>query len=371
MGLPSCREAPTVQIPQSSCEEFQRADAMDVGLMIIEVLLMHRKSIFAFFAALFLSALGPANAAPLKKGGTDSYRAIDLRLVKELPGFTSRFANVGGIRLHYVEGGSGAPIVLIPGWPETWWAYHKLMPELAKTHRVISVDIRGMGESAKPHGGYDKKTMAADVSILIAQLGMDHADVVGHDIGAMVAYSLAANHPDQVQRLVLLDVAHPSSGYLKLLLLPEKDTFGDTLDEAHPYFWWFAFHQVKGMPEELLEGRAGIEQAWFFHYMLKDENAINARDRRVYAAAYSTRDAIRASNGWYQAFAQDIVDEGTYAKLPMPILGIGGPGFVRLKAILEAKSIESQTFKIEKSGHFIAEEAPTELLGILHNFLQR
>jgi pimeloyl-ACP methyl ester carboxylesterase len=344
---------------------------MDVGLMIMEIVLMHRKSSFAVLAALFLSAFGPANAAPIAKNPVDAYRAIDSRLVKELPGFTSRFADVNGIRLHYVEGGSGTTVVLIPGWPETWWAYHKIMPELAKTHRVLSVDVRGMGESAKPEGGYDKKTMAADVSALIEQLGFEHVDVIGHDIGAMVAYSLAANHADQVQRLVLLDVAHPSAGYLKLPLLPEKDTFGDKLDEAHPYFWWFAFHQVKGMPEELLEGRAGIEQAWFFHYMMKDENAINARDRRVYAAAYASRDALRASNGWYQAFGQDILDEATYAKLTMPILGIGGPGFVRLKVTLEAKANESKTFKIEKSGHFIAEEAPTELLGLLHDFLQR
>jgi pimeloyl-ACP methyl ester carboxylesterase len=343
---------------------------MDLGLMIMEILRIHRRSSFAVLAALFLAAFGTANAAAVLKSPLDSYRQIDSRLVKELPGFSSRFANVNGIRLHYVEGGTGTPLVLLPGWPETWWAYHKVMPELAKTHRVISVDIRGMGESSKPQGGYDKKTMAADVSALIAQLGLKHVDVIGHDIGAMVAYSLAANHPDQIQRLVLLDVSHPSSGYLKLPLLPEKDTFGDKLDEAHPYFWWFAFHQVKGMPEELLEGRAGIEQAWFFHYMMKDESAINARDRRVYAAAYASRDALRASNGWYQTFGQDIVDEAGYARLPMPILGIGGPGFVRLKATLEAKATESETFKIEKSGHFIAEEAPAELLGLLHNFVQ-
>jgi pimeloyl-ACP methyl ester carboxylesterase len=126
---------------------------------------------------------------------------------------------------------------------------------------------------------------------------------------------------------------------------------------------------VKRLPEQLLEGRAGLEQEWFFRYMLKDEGAIDARDRAVYAAAYSSRDAIRAGNGWYQAFPQDVVDGGTYPPLTMPVLGLGGPGYPRLKANLEGKAPGSRTFRIEGSGHFIAEEKPAELLGYLHEFL--
>jgi pimeloyl-ACP methyl ester carboxylesterase len=197
----------------------------------------------------------------------------------------------------------------------------------------------------------------------------EKVDVVGHDIGAMVAFSMAANHADQVQKLVMLDVMHTSSGYLKLALLPDVGTFGDKMDEDHPYLWWFAFHQVKRLPEQLLEGRAGLEQEWFFRYMLKDEGAIDARDRAVYAAAYSSRDAIRAGNGWYQAFPQDVVDGGTYPPLTMPVLGLGGPGYARLKANLEGTAPGSRTFRIEGSGHFIAEEKPAELLGYLYEFL--
>jgi pimeloyl-ACP methyl ester carboxylesterase len=168
----------------------------------------------------------------------------------------------------------------------------------------------------------------------------------------------------------MLDVMHPSSEYLKLALLPDVGTFGDKMDEDHPYLWWFAFHQVKRLPEQLLEGRAGLEQEWFFRYMLKDEGAIDARDRAVYAAAYSSRDAIRAGNGWYQAFPQDVVDGGTYPPLTMPVLGLGGPGYPRLKANLEGKALGSRTFRIEGSGHFIAEEKPAELLGYLDEFLK-
>jgi pimeloyl-ACP methyl ester carboxylesterase len=123
------------------------------------------------------------------------------------------------------------------------------------------------------------------------------------------------------------------------------------------------------MQAELLEGRAGLEQEWFFRYMLKDEGAIDARDRAVYAAAYSSRDAIRAGNGWYQAFPQDIVDDGIYQTLTMPVLGLGGPGYSRLKANLETKAPGSRTFGIQGSGHFIVEEKPAVLLSYLHDFL--
>ena len=211
--------------------------------------------------------------------------------------------------------------------------------------------------------------MAKDLSEFVRQLGYEQVDVVGHDIGAMVAFSFAANHPDQVRKLVMLDVGHPSEGYLKLALLPELGTFGEKIDEDHPYLWWFAFHQVKGLPEELLEGRAGIEHAWVFRHLSKDEGAIDVEARAVYAAAYSSRDAIRASNAWYQAFAQDIVDNGSYAPLTMPVLGLAGTGYKRLKASLDANAPGSQTLRVEGSGHFIPEEKPAALLDDLHKFL--
>ncbi|UPG92736.1 alpha/beta fold hydrolase [Luteibacter aegosomatissinici] len=295
----------------------------------------------------------------------------DTALVRALPGFASKMATVNGVRLHYVIGGRGPLVILLPGWPETWWSYHKTMPELAKTHRVISVDLRGMGASDKPAGGFDKKTMANDIAALITQVGDGNADVVGHDIGAMVAFSLAANHPELVRKLVLLDVGHPSKGYLQLKMLPDAGTFNDKIDEDHPYLWWFAFHQVKGLPEDLMEGREDREQAWFFRYMTKNEAAIDARDRAVYAAAYASRDAIRASNGWYQTFNQDIADSETYGKLPMPVLGLGGPGYARLKAFLEATAAMSTTYRVEGSGHFIAEEKPDALLTYLTEFLNQ
>lgn len=300
---------------------------------------------------------------------TDKHGYADAALVRKLPGFKSYFATVNGVRIHYVKGGEGPAVLMLPGWPETWWAYRKVMPELAKTHTVIVADLRGMGSSEMAASGFDKKNMAQDMSELVKQLGYDKVDVVGHDIGSMVAFSFAANHPDQTRKLVMLDVGHPSAGYMKIPMLPDPGTFTDVIDENHPYLWWFAFHQVKGMPEQVLEGRVGYEQEWFFHYTLKNQDAIDKRSRAIYAAAYSSKNAIRASNGWYQSFDKDIADDGTYAPLTMPVLGLGGSFFNSLKGTLDAKAPGSHTYRVEGSGHFIVEEKPEIFLTYMKDFL--
>jgi pimeloyl-ACP methyl ester carboxylesterase len=313
---------------------------------------------------------GPVLAQPADPQAVDVSNAA---LLRTLPGFTDGYATVNGIRLHYVAGGAGEPVVLLPGWPQTWWAFHKIMPALARNRRVISVDLRGMGSSDKPTGGYDKKSMANDVLELVRLLGYDKVDVVGHDIGAQVAFSFAANNPQATRKLVMLDVTHPNASYANIPLLPGVGTFADKVGDGDGavYLWWFAFHQVKGLPEQLLEGRAQIEQDWFFHYLLKDDAAIDARDRAVYAAAYASRDAIRAGNAWYQAFPQDIVDDGTYDRLTMPVLGLGGgPGYDPLKATLESKATDVRVFKVEGSGHFVHEEQPAATVRYIEEFLR-
>jgi pimeloyl-ACP methyl ester carboxylesterase len=297
-------------------------------------------------------------------------QVTDAALVRKLPGFRNGKALANGVNLHYVIGGQGPALVLLPGWPETWWEWHKLMPALAQHHTVIAVDLRGMGGSDKPAGGYDKKTLAADIHALMQQLGYQQVDIVGHDIGSMVAFSFAANYPQATRRLVMVDVAHPDAALAKWPLLPEAGTFSDKLDENHPYVWWFAFHQVKGLPEDLLaDGRIGLEQAWMFRYLMQDESKLDALDRAVYRHAYSSRDAIRAGDAWYQAFPQDILDDGNYAPLAMPVLAVGGPGYGWLKSTLASKSTNHRVVKIADSGHFIPEEQPQQLLNHLSEFL--
>jgi len=255
-------------------------------------------AIAAFAANVAMADLATAQSAT---ASTAAPAPSDAELVASLPGFRNADITVNGVKLHYVIGGQGSPVVLLPGWPETWWSWHKIMPELARGHTVISLDIRGMGQSDKPADGYEKKILASDVHELVKALGYGKADVIGHDIGSMVAFAYAANYPEATGKVVMLDVPHPDAELAKWPLLPTAGTFGDKIDENHAYPWWFAFHQVKGLPEDILVGREAIEQKWFFRYLTKDESKIDARDRAVYATAYASRDAIRAGNAWYQA----------------------------------------------------------------------
>jgi len=293
----------------------------------------------------------------------------DAALVKRLAGFKSESAEVNDTRLHYVIDGTGAPIILLPSWPQTWWTFHKIMPALAQHYTVLAIDIRGMGSSAKPADGYDKKTMAKDVHELLVKLGYPQVAVVGHDIGAQVAWSFAANYPASTGKLVMLDVPHPDEGLYHWPIIPQVNTFGDKIDPAAPFAWWFAFHQVKRLPERMLEGRENVEQEWFFTYLMKDESALAPLDRSVYANAYASADAIRAGNAWYQAFPQDIVDEKSYSKLSMPVLGIAGPGYGWLSGFLAAKASNAHSVQVKSSGHFLQEEAPEETTRLILDFL--
>lgn len=295
----------------------------------------------------------------------------DAELAASLEGdFTSAYAEVNGVRLHYVAGGEGEPLVLLGGWPQTWWQFHKVMPELARHHRVIAVDLRGMGGSAKPASGYDKKTMARDIHELVRHLGYERAHLAGHDIGAMVAYAYAANHPEAVGRLALLDVAHPDATWKQLTLIPE----GGADWEQGPgiYLWWFALNHVKGLPEQLLEGRSGILNDWLFGYMLADQSSIDERSRAVYAQAYATPDAIRAGNAWYQAFTQDMADFETYEPVRTPILGLAGEvndGYLRGR--LAEHGTDVRVVSVTGSGHYLPEERPETVVKELVEFLGR
>ncbi len=323
-------------------------------------------------AALAMMVLAGVPAAQAKAAPpADRQDLSDAALARSLGAFTSETAQVNGVKLHYVIGGTGPLLVLLPGWPETWWEWHGIMPQLAATHRVVALDLRGMGASEKPAGGYDKKTMAADVAGLIRHLGAGKADVVGHDIGSMVAYSVAATAPDLVRKLVLVDVAPPEKSLASWPMLPGVGTFGDKVgDGSHAYVWWFAFHQVKGLPEQLMaDGRIRFEQDWFFHYLTRDETTITALDRAVYQAAYTSPEAIRAGDAWYQAFPQDIADDETYPGLTMPVLAIGGPGYGWLQAVMTPRATDLKLVRAE-AGHFIPEEVPAFLTAQLQAFLK-
>jgi alpha-beta hydrolase superfamily lysophospholipase len=152
--------------------------------------------------------------------------------------FSHNTASVNGIKLHYVIGGHGPPVILLHGWPETWYAWHTVMPALAKNYTVIAPDLRGLGDSSKPTTGYDGKTVAEDIHQLVTKLGYRAIFLVGHDIGTQVAYSYAAAHPTEVKKLAVMELTIP--GFAPPGRLP---------------IWWGIFHQVPDVPEVLVQGK--------------------------------------------------------------------------------------------------------------------
>lgn len=295
----------------------------------------------------------------------------DEELIKQWPGFENKYAAVNGVELHYVEGGSGAPLVCLPGWPQTWYAYHPIAPKLAESYRVIVVDIRGMGTSGKPESGYDKKNMAADIYELMQQLGLAKINLLGHDIGGMVAMSFAFNYPEATDKLIIMDGSHPSEGMMQMPLMPMPGTFTEKMDGNAPYAWWMGFNQVQELPEKILAGRFHYLLDWLFNYTMIDDTKMRAFDRAVYASAYNKADQIRASNAWYQAFNQDIADSKTYAKLAMPVLAIGSYiSYNFMKMGLPYVAENCTITGILDSGHYLAEENPEAVLQVVMPFLE-
>ena len=311
----------------------------------------------ALAASASSEAFGTADRRPAR--GMD-----DELLARRLDGdFHSHFARVNGVRLHYVAGGKGEPLVLVPGWPATWWSYHKVMPLLAQHYRVIVVDIRGMGASERPAGGYDKKTMARDIYELVRSLGYRQVNIAGHDIGAMVAFSFAANHGAVTRRVALLDVLHPDETLYNLPML--------TKPGAGVHMWWWAFNQVKELPGQLLQGRSRYLIDWHCGIGLRDQGNVTDADRRVYTSWYDDPDAIRASNGWYQAVHQDIADMKTYTKVTMPLLGlIAATSRQWFEYTLPQIAADIRgIITVDKALHWLCEEDPDLVTKSLLDFL--
>ncbi|MBZ4187698.1 alpha/beta fold hydrolase [Niabella beijingensis] len=209
-----------------------------------------------------------------------------------------------------------------------------------------------------------KKNMAKDIFELVKKLGFEKVYIGGHDIGAHVALSFAVNHPETAAKLIMLDTPHPDTGMYHLPMLP---VFGAN----YLYPWWLAFNQVKELPEQLLEGRMDIVIEWLFKNLLKDQESISDFDKAVYSSAYNDKNAIRASNAWYQAFPKDIEDSKTYDKLKIPVIGIGGSGYDLLQMSLPNTATNLQLKKIEDCGHFILSEKPNETAELMINFLMQ
>ena len=277
--------------------------------------------------------------------------------------FSHHTATVNGIQLHYVTGGHGDPVVLLHGWPETWYSWHRVMPALAKNYTVIAPDLRGLGDSSKPPSGYDGKTVAEDMHQLVTQLGFKSIFLVGHDIGTQVAYSYAAEHPTEVKKLAVMELPIP----------------GFTPPRLEGKIWWFIFHQTPNVPETLVQGKEMMYLSWFFRGLPYNPSAITEADINEYVSHYSAPGGMRAGFEYYRAFPQDAIQNMNYSKtkLTMPVLAMGAGyipalgGKIPMQSIVYGMKILAQNvtgITVPNSGHFIPEEQPQFVIDQLLKF---
>ncbi|MCY1142876.1 alpha/beta hydrolase [Actinoplanes sp. Pm04-4] len=279
--------------------------------------------------------------------------------------FASRRVELDGLGLHVVTGGEGPPLLLVGGWPQTWYAWREVMPALARRHTVVAVDSRGAGLSDKPDEGYDAGTLAADLVALMAALGHDRFDVVGHDIGTWTAYALAADHPERVGRLAVVEAMIPG-------LTPSPPLFGTAA--ANQKLWQFGFNRLTDLNEDLVRGRERLFFGWQFATKAATPVTIPAYAVDVYVDAIAADPrALHSSFAYYRALEETIPQNERRSKtrLTLPVLAVGGA--------LWSGPIAAQTMRLaaddvtevvlDGCGHYPAEEQPARFTEILEAFL--
>jgi pimeloyl-ACP methyl ester carboxylesterase len=257
---------------------------------------------------------------------------------------------LGAVTLHCVTAGGGEPVVLLHGWPQTWYMWRDVIPTLAEHHRVIAPDLRGLGDSSRPESGYDKKTVAQDICKLMTALGHERFSVVAHDWGGPVAYALAAQFPERVQSMAIFDAP----------------VLGDGGPVAHHSRWHFGFHGLPDLPEALTQGREDIYLRFFYRFGGARPDAISEEAQAEYVRAYEQPGAMTAGFNYYRAVPQDIADNTefrTAAKLAMPILVYGGDPKTRGRGMSALESWKRVATNVsggvaENCGHWIPEEQP-------------
>jgi len=276
-----------------------------------------------------------------------------------LEGFTQQLVPANGIRINAVSGGSGPPILLLHGWPETWWEWHDVMPLLAGHFSVVAIDLRGAGFSDCPQGGYDKATMACDAHEVMRALGHERYAVCGHDIGGMVALPQAALYREAVTHLAVLDVPLPGwSGW-------EATTAG---------LWHFGFHKNRDLPERLLYGREHDYISTFMAERFYDHGRFDPANIEIYAKSMALPGRTRGGMEWYRTLAADHAAALEYKKQPLeiPVLGLGGDQRfgAQMVPMLEEFAANVVGGAITRCSHYVADERPDDVAAALIDFLK-
>lgn len=273
----------------------------------------------------------------------------------------SHFANANGVRLHYLEAGQGhsTPVILLHGYTDTSHMWLPLIRRLDNHHVVIAPDLPGIGDSSIPATGYDKKTVAQDIHALVKQLGYNKVQLVGHDIGLMVAYAYAAQYPDEVESITLMDAFLPGVGdWQKVWLLRDK--------------WHFNFYGPT--PLALVKGRERIYFEHFWNDFAADpKHSVSEADREIYTAAYARPGRMKAGFEYFRAFPQDAIDFAGFARKPltMPMLVLAGEKASGQFLIDQARLVDTnvQGVIVKRSGHWLMEESPEQTIPALVSFI--
>jgi pimeloyl-ACP methyl ester carboxylesterase len=275
--------------------------------------------------------------------------------------FRTREIETNGATIHVRVGGQGPGVVMLHGFGTTGDMWAPLARVLAADHTVIVPDLRGLGLSSKPPGGYDKKTQSGDIAGVMDALGVSSADFVTHDIGNMVGYAFAAQYPNRATRFVPIDAPLPGVG-------PWEQIVQD------PRMWQFGF----GGPdmERLVAGRERIYLDRFWNEFALHPERFDEAKRQHYAALYALPGAIRAGFAQFAAFGQDALDSQSYlakGKLTMPVLAIGGEASfgTMMATVMRVAATQVDEAIVPDSGHWIMEENPAATINLVSGFLKR
>lgn len=281
-------------------------------------------------------------------------------------GFAHAFATVDGLRFHFVVGGAEAArtVVLLAGFPESWYAWRMVMPPLGERFRLIAVDLPGQGDSDRPLDGYDTRTVAERVHGLLRHLGVGRYGLAAHDVGAWVAFPYALLYGDEVEALALMDAGIPG------ITLP--DMLPTSPDKAWKT-WHFAFHAVADLPETLIEGRERAYLEWFFRHKTADPSCYGEEEMAEYLRVFRAPGGLRAGLAFYRAAARSAAqnrDLTRAGKLAMPVLGLSADQgtIADVAASLRPFASDVRGETIPDCGHFQPEERPGPVADALTRF---
>jgi len=282
-----------------------------------------------------------------------------------IPQVTHHRVEVNATTLHYVAAGTGgSPILLVHGFPETWWAFHRLIPLLAAHHRVFAVDLRGFGDSGHGPGTYDSATAAEDLHLLIEHLGVGPVHMTGQDIGGPSVFRLATTHPRDVLSLTAIETGLPGFGMEALA------------DITHGGVWYIGVLTAPGIPEMLLTGRERDFLAQFlFPALTATPGAITDADIDEFVRAYARPGGWHGATGLYRSMLREGSEIKALARTPglnMPVLAVGArAGSFTLATMTQAAAGEVSAVSLDDVGHYAAMEAPEELAKAILEFTGR